>query len=420
MILHKKRLVLGAYLFLALFFVPMLTPLRQLQMFSPALVLIGSIPILVMLIVMMLGHKCLIFRSYMSLALVLAFVQAALIGLDHAIDGNIRSYLSHLFQLFSAIVMLAAGTHWSDDFGKRFWRRFAMMAIFAASASTLMSLRVWDAGEINRYYTPAYILIFVVAFSLAVRPEGKTLTIGSILVAIISNKRGPLLSVVLMILTYFFSRLFFFQHFRFRFPKRFLIVFICTAVATLITVIVISDQDLSKENGIVRAFDQTTSRLLKIVRDNPEEINLATYSAGRVEEIESGLEALDGIALLIGNGAGWNVTLGSGKVVQNLHVTPISLAVVFGLPFAAFFYLHLIFLIVRNIRPCIIGGTITEKIALFYLIGSILHTLVAFSIFIDLLNFFFIGVLVNFSSKHSERKYRARDSHFPLTYQASY
>lgn len=363
---------------------------------------------------MMLGKNGLILNNYMSLALVITFVQAASVGLHNVIDGEIRNYASHLFQLFSAAVMIAAGARWSDDFDERFWRRFAVLAIFAASASSLMTLRVWNSGDIGRYYTPAYILLFVVAFSLAVRPNGKHLTVASLLVAIVSNKRGPLISVILMVLAFLCGRRFFSRDYHLTLSKKAVMSFIFMAIAAPIVFNIFSIQNISENNIITRAFEQTTTRLFKIFSDSPEEFDLNAYSAGRIEEIQIGLDSITGLSHLLGNGAGWNTTFSSGKTVQNLHFTPISLAVVFGTPFASFFYFYVVFIIARNLKPCLLSGTVTEKMAIFYLIGSIVHTLTAFSIFIDLLNFFFIGVLVNAGRKR--RRVNAAKSTFPNFY----
>lgn len=393
--INRAHILIGTYVLVAFVLIPMMTPMRQLGTATPGAFRAAMIPPIIILTTLELAPRMMKINNFLMPILIAVFILAAIVGIGNAAEFGSRNYLSHLFQIFSAYVMLVAGMSWATMFGLRFWKRFSWLALVAVSISTAFSISYWADEEIGRLYTPAYVLIFVTAVSLSIRPNGGAQTLASVLVAAVSNKRGPLLSVLLMVGSYSAGQ---FGLLAIRKTKLsvssiyglFLKLF-TVSVATLFLLQLLSGQ---VDNAIVQAFNKTTERLMFLVASSQGQSDFNAATAGRIEEVDLALNSLHGLEFVLGNGAGWTEQTAFGKEIQNIHFTPLSVATVFGFPFSIFLYSYIVWLILSMSKWCMVHGTQTEKLALFYLIGSIAHTLAAYSLFVDLLNFFFIGVLI--------------------------
>jgi len=405
--LKHAQILIGTYLLVAFVLIPLMTPLRQLGTATPGLIRAAVIPPLIFLIILSLGRNLTKLNSMLMPVLLLTFLQAAIVGLWSGPDFDLRSYLSHLFQLFSAYVMLVCGMTWSDSLGIRFWKRFSFMALLSVSVSSLTSISLWLDQEIGRLYTPAYVLVFVSAVSLSMHPKGKLQNSAAVLMAVVSNKRGPLISVLVMICAAITSRFAFWGTGGSKIRKNSIILAFSLALVLLLIAPLLPIL-LSEEinHPFMQAFTKTTERLFSLFATEQDQISFNAASAGRIEEIDLALNSLRGADYFFGRGAGWTEITAYGKGIHNIHFTPISLLTVFGFPFAIFVYAYAAWLIVSMLKWILANGSHTEKVALFYLIGSLVHTMTAYSLFVDLLNFFFLGVLARAHTRRKRHKYQ--------------
>jgi hypothetical protein len=394
------RYAFGIYLVLVLIVLPLLAPLRALGLIEPGELRNMLLPPMFLMMIMTVGPARLIgARSVLQLGLAFAFVMAAVIGFSNAIDpASQRNYFSHLFQVASAFVMFGFGVVAFDWFGHQYWRRFAWLALISTFISSAVTLDALGRGDIGRLYTPAYAFVFVAAFSAL---HSKKLSILSVLGLLVSNKRGPVVAVMLI----------FFQHMLGTFmagkklrQARVLAAIFWGAIVTVTLAVAVSmlfawaADPANEDSPVARAVNITYGRMVEVAQAGNTGRTLDDISAGRVDEIETALETLDGFDFLVGSGAGWAVNLGEGegRDVQNIHFTPLSITAVFGAPFAIFLYVYLVVLVFRGSwrKEEVESLTTTERMAPLYLSGALLHSLFAYSLFIDWLVFFFAGVLI--------------------------
>lgn len=400
------RFAFGAYLFLVLIVLPLLSPLRALGIIEPGELRNMLLPPLFLMVFWAFGGvRLLPARTLLHVGLIFAFVQAALIGLPNAIDPvSQRSYLSHLFQVASAYVLLSAGWLAIDWFGHNFWKKFAVLALVATLISTVFTLSALQRGDLGRLYTPAYAFLFVAAFSAI---HSTKMSAISILGLLVSNKRGPIVSVLLIFGQYMFGRFVTAGKMR---SVRFLVPLfwgMVIAAALLVSVVALVNWAATPGNdstAVGKAVNITYGRMIDVVQAGNSGRTLDEVSAGRVEEIENAMENLEGFDFVVGSGAGWSITTPDGKQVQNIHFSPLSITAVFGAPFAIFIYLYLMTLVFRGTvrKTAVENLSTTERMAPLYLSGALLHSLFAYSLFIDWLVFFFAGVLLK--SLNAKRK----------------
>lgn len=375
--------------------IPLLSLMRATNQFDAAeLRTILQPPLLLCMLLSSSVVNALIPRTPLQIVLAIVFLQAMLVGAQNFSNfEDIRPYLSHLFQIASAYVMFGVGWMSIGKIGHKFWERFAILTLAAAIISTALTLTALGRGDIARLYTPAYGFIFVAAYSILYSNKISTAVLLSILV---SNKRGPFISILAMYIVNFFQKI----HAKYTKKQFFNKIITGTVVVifftiSLIIIIIWASKSGSDSSVIARAINITYGRFADIIQAQETQRTLGEISAGRFDEIESAFASISGLDFFFGAGAGWTITLFGGKQIQNIHFTPLSLVAVFGTPFAVLLYFNLTLLIMRaNWRKDDIETLTTmERIAPLYLTGAIVHSLFAYSLFVDLLVFYFVGVL---------------------------
>ncbi|MBL8370329.1 MAG: hypothetical protein JNK28_02965 [Burkholderiaceae bacterium] len=388
--------LLGAYLLLSQVVMPLLSPFRALGLLEPGQIRNMLLPPLFLAIVITLGlREILRIKTALHLVLILGGVQAMIVGLPNLLDGDAtRYYFSHLFQIASAYVMLVLGWSMANTIEKKFWERFVLMALLATLVSSYFTLAALARNEVGRLYTPAYTFIFVAAYSLAYSNLQTLLVIGGLL---ISNKRGPMVAVIGMFAV---------QAAKFAVirspegqgnkPIKMALAFLLAALA-IGAIFATYQWALNLTNitsPIERAVYITMMRLSDLINLAETGRTLDEISAGRLTEVDAALDSLNPLNWLIGSGAGWSVTLPDGPEVQNLHFTPLSLVSVFGLPFTVTLYVLMLAVVVKSFFGMNRSrqSDATRLMAPLYLVGALIHSLFAYSLFIDWLVFFFAGV----------------------------
>lgn len=391
-----SKLAFGSYLFLAFVIIPLLSPLRTIGVWDPTILRNILLPPLLLAMLIAYGPaRVLTPRSILQVILILIFIQAMMRGISNGANPELlRNYLSHLFQIASAYIMFGIGWVSIGRIGYTFWKRFVILALSAALISTLVTLIELKEGTVLRYYTPAYGFIFIAAFGAL---YSYRISILAILGLIVSNKRGPIISVFLIFIQHILGVIWSRNRHSIRSLAQKFIIAVSALLIIFVSVISIM-MWIGKLNNldspIERAINTTYTRFISIVEAIEAGQELDYVFSGRLREIEKTIDSLEGFDYIFGAGAGWVIEMGGDKRIQNIHFTPLSLSAVYGVPFAIFLYAFFIFLIIRGtFRKSASELTATERIAPLYLGGAIVHSLIAYSLFIDFLVFFFAGVL---------------------------
>lgn len=341
--------------------------------------------------------------TLMQVVLAFVFMQALLVGWKNLVyEGEPRAYFSHLFQILSAFIMFGVGLNIKRSLDFNFWRLHVILALIATYIATFFTLRALDANLIGRLYTPAFGFILVAAFSAV---YSSRISLVAFVGVLVSNKRGVIVAVMLVYIARFFFDLV--NKNSGAVVGKIKIVFSGVLLFSIIIIVSLVAVEKAQEDGadgsaVSRAIFLTSDRMIKTVEGLYNNDELANVDRGRADEIDTVLSEMDGLNWVFGNGAGWKTVLPNGSVIQNIHFSPLSLAAVFGAPFSFFIYAYsfccisIFFLKRRD------SEDVTVSMAPLYLVGALAHSLIAYSLFIDLLFFLFLGVLVS-SLKEGER-----------------
>lgn len=394
--LPKKSFVIlfGIYILVSQVILPLASPLRVLGVVSPGEIRNIILPPLLILMVLVIGLRTsFLLRSYLHLVLLIVFIISMLVGLPNFMDGYYREYFSHLFQLFSAFVMLNVGWFAVDLLKDNFWKKTIFFSLISILISTFITLVLLGSGDVGRLYTPAYGFILVAAYSIYYSNLYSVLTM---LGLFLSNKRAPMLSVFIIFISYFLVGLFHKKRFKLDFiVKRstfFIIFSVIFSFCSLLFLYGWAKLPENQDNGLAMAINITTSRLETTLNNDNSDYDI---TAGRLDEVNIAMSSLNFYDYFLGSGAGWSINVGEDKEVQNIHFTPLSITAVFGAPFALFVYLYFVYIILKSILIKKDGKDnflIISNIAPYYILGALIHSLFAYSLFIDWLVFFFIGV----------------------------
>ena len=395
MVISAGRMILGVYIFFVFVVLPLMSPLRALGVMEPALIRNAVLPPLLFLLILAFGVGHLIRpKTYLHIILLAMFFLAAVIGLGNlGGESGARAYFSHLFQVGSAYVMVGVGWLAYDRLNEKYWKRLVVLALFSALVSTAATIRALGEGEIGRFYTPAYGFILIYAFGAVCSTKTSILAFFG---SVISNKRGVIISIVIMLLakvvisvrTKGVSR-------KSMLKGSFLgVVSLLVIGVGSASLVGWASLPMNRDVALAQAVNITYERMKETIQPSGDR-TLNQVSAGRIDEIQLTLDSLTGVDYLLGSGAGWGLELLGGREVQNIHFTPLSLVAVFGSPAAIALYCFLGVLAGRGIlRQDSRYLNITERMAPLYLVGALVHSLVAYSLFIDWMVFFFAGVLV--------------------------
>jgi hypothetical protein len=381
------------YVVLANLLIPSLTPLRATGTFETGYLLqiINPIAAVTFLAVIGLARSM---RAHAKLQTVLALVvvQAAVVGLlNHNLSGNGRDYFAHIFQLSSAYVLFSVGYVASPDFRTRALKRMAVVGLVGFLLGTAVTVYLLGLpGVIQRFYGPSYSALLALCYSIGVAAIVPMIFLFACV--FMANKRGMLIvSVALIPIALASGRL--------RVTSSRLLRILAAALLLLFVAIAFlprNDQSIvrdSTDGPLLRAIKLSSVRVAESIEVTSDIEDLDATSAGRLSELEAVFRQVSLRTFAIGEGAGWAVLInGKGHVVNNIHLTPVSLTVVFGLPFAMLFYFIATRYVIRALRTAKAGKlTVTHRIMTLYVAGGLVYSLTAYSLFTDLLFFLFLG-----------------------------
>lgn len=386
--IELQKISLSAYIIFNFAVIAIMSPLRMLGIFDPGELRNFLLPVFLLIFILSIGIvKAFTPKTKLQVFIFIVLLQSSIVGITN--DVSFRDYASHLFQLFSAYIMISIGWYYAKNniLDYSFWKKNIDIVLYTTIIASIIILLLLGQGKIGRLYTPAYNFILVASF-VGFYNAFKNILV--ILGLVISNKRGPTISVLIIYLYYFIDVI---NLKKIKVPKiknrNIFIVFLISFVGLIfISTSMISDIEYDL-GAAEKAYNITIDRINILFEDDQD---LEQVSSGRYSEVEAALQDIGWKNYLYGNGAGWTINV-DGNDIHNIHFSPISLTAVFGLPFTLFLYISIsytlfkLFLINKKQQL-----TVIQKMAPLYILGATVHSFTAYSLFIDLLFFFFIGV----------------------------
>ncbi|HIB05372.1 hypothetical protein [Alloalcanivorax xenomutans] len=389
--IKRLAILVVIYLIFVLVCLPLLSPLRNLGVMEPGYIRNAILPFLFLAIFFTAGIGNLLKpRSGIQILFILMIFQSSLLGIWRLFDFGGRAYFSHIFQISSAYLLIYVGWIMFDYWGEVFWRRMAFISLVAAFFSSALVIGALDRGDIGRYYTAAYGFIFVSAFSAV---ASKKMQLMSFIGAGISNKRAVVLAIVSIAFAGFLNRKNDSDFTYTRLLAQIAGMFVVVAGGVFCLFLAIGWAKSNEDAALAKAINISVARAEQVIQIRERNKSLDEISSGRFAEIDAAVDSLDGFDFVFGSGAGWTIKIDYEREVQNIHFTPLSLVAVYGIPYVVIFYGFLIaylirFFVKRRKR------SFTEQIAPLYIIGGLVHSFFAYSLFIDWMFFFFVGVLI--------------------------
>jgi hypothetical protein len=392
--LNPQRLAMSMYAGFIFVIMPLLAILRVLRIADPAELQSYVLPFLLGGLVVAFGPaKVLAPRSFLQYVLLLVFAQAAIIGgMQLESVESLRDYFSHLFQISSAYAMFGIGWLAIDKFGHAFWRRWTTLALAAILLGSVSILLALSEDRVDRLYTPAYGLIFVMSFSFL---YSKKKSVAAYAALLVSNKRAVILASLIMPIYSFVLKSLGTK------GGKYVITMLVRTLAILIAIFFLgfsavrwADSPSARGSSIATAIEITSDRMSTLVSGGDGKVSLDDISSGRLSEVNAALSQAEWWHWIVGAGAGHNIQVAGALPVQNIHFSPLSITLVYGAPFAIVLYVTFSVLLLKAaLRKGVSRQTTTERMAPLYLLGAVVHSFFAYSLFIDFLVFFFAGVL---------------------------
>jgi hypothetical protein len=386
-----ERVVLAASLFAGLF-LPLASPLRATVGFEAGTLLPILIPAIVVAFAYTAGPAALYRIRPFQAMLLLVIIQSMLVGVTNSYPWSVpREFVSHIFQLFSAFILYGCGHVLAGRLTARSLRRAAMTYGLGFVVGSVVTIALLGQGEVPRYYTPSYAALLPLSYTAA---NGLGLS-SALLMGFVfaANKRAVLVASFALLLASAFIAPNFRMRRRVRSKSRIkILVFAALPMLSLAWAVTVADPDST--------WGPTRAIRLSIDRITPSFFSEGATdrtTAGRTSEAEAALESSSGAAILLGGGAGWSFEH-NGRRLHNVHISPISLTCVFGLPLVIIVYYHAVTRAVRVLRR---SGPGIERTCALYVIGGLIHSVFAFSLFVDVLFFFLVGAVAKYSESRT-------------------
>jgi hypothetical protein len=273
---------------------------------------------------------------------------------------------------------------------KSYWRRIAYLSVIGAGIGLLVSANGYLSGEFGRYTAAAP--LFSLAYAAAI--GAPFIGILSLIIIGFSAKRGSIVAAMSMMVAYLFSSSGQALRVGSRARKMLFIGLFLFLVGSIFT---LGAAEVSTEDGGVGVVARQTSVRIQRVVDamlsgDPESFDSA--SSGRLTEVNAALERLNPRTIVTGLGAGVSIDVsgGAGQTRQYTHFSPLGITLVYGCLFAIFVYAFVSReLVLAWKRQPQIG--VATRLSMFYVLSSLVSSLFAFSLFVDLLMFMFVGLL---------------------------
>ena len=414
--------VLLTYMLMLVIMSP-LTIVRLTGLFNAAVLVRIILPLVFLSFLVFIWEKC---KSRISLDVFSYFL--LIVCFTGSLFGALRSNDPYLIIADTGAILIASVIYIVSQQPniyplklKKILEIFAYAMFASESLTVLLGYALKFMGVTFYMSLSSVLALFPIAWFLSTRRY--RLVLAMFLVVMLGGKVGVMLSALVIILVHLLLLK--------RLSLKYLLVggflFFIAINATLFS---IKDVEFS-ETG---PFGATLS---KIQYQNPysltvedillegEDQNVEEYGGGRVAEVifsMSKLLSLGNQPLLTGGGHGFSYDYIVGGVifndVHNVHLSPVSLLVKYGLIVTLLYYVCTILLFNKYYRYLITYSNEPLVFALFYFcVGNFVFSFTAYSIFVVGLYWFFLGFLTNLTAdgrqlvlKIAQRKVKVKSS----------
>ena len=374
---------------------PQLSIGRGLGLIQPAYILYVLNPLLVLLLLINFNKKIFVINK-INIAIVIVFLLSLFQGMNNYFfeEGNYKYFFSHLFQIFACFVMFNSGRQVGTKWNVLGLDKVLMLGFYSVVISTLIAAFFLQSGSLGRYYSPAYSLLLPSAYFIAIK--SKKHIYSTFIVSLLSNKRAVIGAILSMLVIGMTAR------------KRpavirpaggisgLILKKVLLSVLLIIAFVFIANQQGDKAyekviGGVGSAYRITMNRIENTLLGF-EEGGARDVSKDRTREIDSALYSLNTQSdHIFGMGAGWNITTVHGifiSTVQNIHFSPISIYVVFGVLGVFVFYGMILGALFKLYRRRDAVGVLCFT----FILGALLHSFASYSLFVDLNLFLLVGM----------------------------
>lgn len=394
--------------------VPLLLPLRTFEVWNAAEIVYGNL-VIVGLYLLSAPNLAVFFPTrFFQYLLIYCLLSGGLLGLLNVEDDTgVRNYLSHVFQIFSAYVMFSVGSSvrgeiWND----RIMRPLMLAAIGAEFAAAAAIYGYGIQQGVGGYLVGGGLAGFLAMCYFL--PRSRPATSLGFLTVVLSGKRGVLVAAIAA----FVTRLSL-PAVRIRNGGISMTTLVASAVVTIVAAFTIAWSQVDAANELADWLEYRVGSISTALFSTDEEARLAA-AGGRYEEVEAILSDFTSIDWVVGKGFGYRIGFAQNDEfadeIHQVHFSPATLTVRFGLPAAAIFIGSILFVLVQAWRHRLValrdgasgGVTIQFETTLYYAIGGALISLTAFSIFSDLFFMLFIGLLSGWTRTVDRGQLQAR------------
>lgn len=379
------------YLILILVLDPILSILRQVQIYNTAqfVVLYG-----VLVFIIMLPHafkKQFVFNDLLIWFFISALVIGTIKGLQNLhTEGFIRNYFADTFNLIKAMFAYHLGMiMYSNPFElPKPTKRIINTSIAVCTLVTVFLVYAVNAGYVQYLDGPGYTLLLPYVVYINSNPYLTSLILSLVL---LSTKRGAIVMAISLLLTALVLGSFKRKQFKNAKPyfKGILFLF-------FLSIPFLQSAWVQKQvKTVADIFEYKVLNLSEL--NSLDRYQLDNLGGGRISEVESAIKAMGAHDWLLGGGHGFSYHIKDyveTESTHNVHFTPLSIVTRYGLLITAFFYIVIIILITKiiytvyknkNPQPIIIP--------LLYIIGALIYSFFAYSLMNDVIFMFMLGHL---------------------------
>lgn len=301
------------------------------------------------------------------------------VGVANGNPVSSAAFLSHIVQPLGAMLMIAIG--WNLGPITREELRFLWrVSVIAGLVALVAVAAAFGAGLVPRYNGPSYTMLPALAIGLGLwRFRLVAVPFG---VLFISAKRGAMAAGLIAVLIDLVV------------TSRARMVRLASAatialVLSLVVYPVATSSSSTSTTTIARLVEQTTGRVQfsadAVGAGDLDSLDVA--SSGRLTEIDAALELWEPWTAVLGRGAG--TIMGQ---THNIHLSPLGMATVHGIPATVFVYGLVILAAVSGLRNR--EQDVVRVSVAIYCVAAIGYSLTAYNIFTDLLIFVATGWLL--------------------------
>lgn len=379
--------------------VPILLPLRTFEVWNAAEVIYANVLIVALYAVAVPSPLVFVPTRFLQLLLLYCLVVGSLIGLSNLEDPRAtRDYFSHVFQILSAYVMYSAGTSQSREIWNDRTMRLLMLA--AIASEYLGSAAIYAYGF--QFGLGGYLVGGGLAGFLALcyfLPRSSPASFAAFATVLLSGKRGELVAALVVVASHFTV-----PRMRLAAQRLSLTSLFAGAAVTLVAAFTIAWLNAGTASEVVDWLEYRVESIQVALVGGDEGARVAA-AGGRYEETDALMSEFGGIDWVVGKGFGYQVSYSPNdelvEEIHQVHFTPATLTVRFGLPAATLMMGYFVVVVLRAWmwrRRARRRGDDTVRInqlqtTWLYVLGQLLVSLTAFLIFGDLFFMLFIGIL---------------------------